>query len=66
MKKYIVNLYGLKANRWKTEMTEDEYNKWVEAHARDNYGIYRIVGEPKSDHFYIDFEQMYEVTVIEN
>lgn len=66
MKKYVVNLYGLKAENWKTEMTENEYRKWVVSHARDNYGIFRIVGDRNSNHFYIDFEQMYEVTVIDN
>lgn len=63
MKKYIVNsTYG---NKTKTELTPFEYLSWLKFNAKRNYNYYRIVGDETSNHFYVDFDNMWEVTVVE-
>lgn len=63
MKQYIVK--KCLCNDCKITMTAEEYDKWVSLKAKANYGLYRIVGDPSSNHFHIDFDSMWEVNVIE-
>lgn len=61
-KRYIINAaIGNKDS--KMQLSEDEFNQWVSLHAAANYSVYRIIGDRRSNHFYIDFEEMYEVSV---
>ena len=64
MKKYIVNSAYFNKNV-KTEMTQEEFDKWMRVNAAAHYGFFRIVGEESSGHYYVDFDEMWEVTVIE-
>lgn len=64
MKKYIVNNAFFNKNA-KTEMTEEEYKKWLRVNATAHYGFFRVVGEEESGHYFIDFDEMWEVTVVE-
>lgn len=64
MKKYIVNNAFFNKNV-KTEMTENEYMAWVKVNAAAHYNMFRVVGDEASGHFYIDFEEMWEVNVVE-
>ena len=42
--------------------TEEEFNEWKRKMAAEHYNMYRIVGDPNSDHYFLDFENMWEVT----
>lgn len=64
MKTYIVNHAFCYKDR-KTKMTEEEYNKWIAVNANAYGGFYRVVGEEASGHYYVDFDQMWEVTVVD-
>lgn len=64
MKKYIVNSAYFNKNE-KTEMSESEYKKWLSVNAKAHYNMFRVIGEESSGHFYIDFDEMWEVTVVE-
>lgn len=64
MKTYIVNNAFFNKNS-KVEMNEQEYNKWLQVNAAAHYNMFRVVGDEASGHFYIDFEEMWEVTVID-
>ena len=64
MKKYIVN-HAFCRKDVKTEMTQEEFNKWLRMMAAAHYGLYRIVGEESSGHYYVDFEEMWEVTIVD-
>lgn len=63
MKKYRVQTYHY--HDYNMEMTEEEFNKWVQLHAEQHYNMYRIIGDKNSNHFRIDFDIMWEVTVID-
>lgn len=64
MKKYIVN-HAFCNKNVKTEMTEQEFNKWMRVNAAAHYNMFRIVGEEDSGHYFVDFDEMWEVTVVE-
>lgn len=66
MKTYTIREVGLHSKSSIMKMGETAYNNWVTDNATRNYGLYRIVGDPNSNHFYVDFELMYEVNVEEN
>ena len=64
MKKYIVNSAYFNKDV-KTEMTEQEFITWMQVNSAAHYNLFRVVGNEDSGHYYIDFDEMWEVTVIE-
>lgn len=64
MKRYIVNNAYFNKNV-KTEMSQNEFNTWMQVNAAAHYNMFRIVGDNASGHYFVDFDEMWEVTVID-
>lgn len=43
-------------------MDQAQFNAWVREMAATNYNQYRIVGDQESGHYWLDFDNMYEIT----
>lgn len=46
-------------------MTQAEFNDWMHMNAAAHYHFFRIVGDEASGHYFVDFEEMWEVTVVD-
>lgn len=43
-------------------MDQAQFDAWVKEMAATNYNQYRIVGDQESGHYWLDFDNMYEIT----